>query len=157
VTYLLFLLLWRGDVPTEKPLCNALCGVIQAKRPLSLPATANVQRCGSSAREIGSDWKPGVVTTYAGFFEGRRTASGRIFRHSRNLAACRGGIRYGTRVELRYGRHTAVVVIADTGRLPLTRKGRPQFDLSRATAKRLGLYRLVNGHTDRQIRWRVIR
>jgi len=101
-------------------------------------------------------WHSGSVTTYAQKFEGRKMASGRVFRHSARYIACRGG-RLGTKVELRYGKNgKAVCVIADRGNLPLHRNECWQFDVSRQVAKDLGLYKLKNGRTDRIIKWRVV-
>jgi rare lipoprotein A (peptidoglycan hydrolase) len=102
-------------------------------------------------------WHSGSVTTYAQKFEGRKMASGRVFRHSGRYIACRGG-RLGQRVELRYGKNgKSICVIADRGNLPLHKNGCWQFDVSRQVAKDLGLYRVVNGRTDRIIKWRVIK
>lgn len=109
------------------------------------------------AKTIPVKWHSGSVTTYAQKFEGRKMASGRVFRHSARYIACRGG-RLGTKVELRYGKNgKAVCVIADRGNLPLHRNECWQFDVSRQVAKDLGLYKLKNGRTDRIIKWRQIK
>lgn len=102
-------------------------------------------------------WHSGSVTTYAQKFEGRKMASGRVFRHSGRYIACRGG-RLGQRVELRYGKNgKSICVIEDRGNLPLHRNGCWQFDVSRQVANDLGLYKLKNGRTDRIIKWRQIK
>jgi hypothetical protein len=102
---------------------------------------------------FGAEWKPGVITTYAARFDGRRTASGEVFRHSGYTVAC-NALPLRTRVEIRYGRNgRAVVRVTDTGKLPLHRANRPQFDVSRAVARSLGLYSPKYGRT---IRWRVL-
>lgn len=101
-------------------------------------------------------WYDGQVTTYAKYFEGRRMACGRIFRHSGHDIACRGGI-LGRRVELRYGKNgRSVCVISDRGRLPFHQPSCWQFDVPKQVARELGLYSLKNGKTDRKIRWRYI-
>lgn len=100
---------------------------------------------------------PGSVTVYAQKFEGRKMASGRVFRHSGRYIACRGG-RLGTKVELRYGkRGKSICVINDRGNLPLHTNKCWQFDVSRQVAKDLGLYKVVKGRTDRIVKWRVIK
>lgn len=102
-------------------------------------------------------WNYGVITTYSPCFDGRKTASGRIFRHRGHLVASRSGS-FGQRVELRYGRNgRSIVMIADRGRLPLHSSKHWQFDVSQRVAKELGLYRLTKGQTDRRVRWRFVR
>ena len=101
-------------------------------------------------------WKPGVITTYHKSFEGSRMTNGRRFSHRGHDVACRGG-KLGQRFELRYGkRGKTFVTLSDRGGLPLHQKNRWQFDVSRQAAKELGLYRIVHGKTDRQIRWRLL-
>ena len=123
-----------------------------AKKPISKPVVAKVAK-----PVVKSDgWKAGCVTTYAQKFDGRRMAGGKIFRHSGRHIASRCG-KFGDRLELRYGRNgKAIVIIGDRGGLPLHRKNRPQFDVSRKVATELGLYRITNGKTDRNVRWRVV-
>lgn len=106
---------------------------------------------------LPAKWNYGVITTYSPCFDGRKTASGRIFKHRGRLVASRGGS-FGQRVELRYGKNgRSVVIIADRGRLPLHSSKHWQFDVSQRVAKELGLYRLRKGKTDRRIRWRFVR
>ncbi len=101
-------------------------------------------------------WNRGQVTTYADFFEGRRMACGRIFRHAGHDIACRKGD-FGRKVELRYGKNgRSVCIISDRGRLPLHQPDCWQFDVPQQVARELGLYRIVDGKTDRIIRWRYI-
>jgi rare lipoprotein A len=101
-------------------------------------------------------WHTGQVTTYAAKFEGRRCADGSRFSHKRLIVACRGGS-FGRRIELRYGKNgRAIVKIADRGRLPMHRSNKWQFDTTKAVAKKLGLYRIHRGKTDRTVKWRYI-
>lgn len=96
-------------------------------------------------------YRPCVYTQYAVRFEGRRCADGSRFSHRRLVVAARG-IPLGTRVKLAYGQRGAcTAIVADTGRLPLHRPGRVQFDVSRAVARRLGLYSPEHG---RHGKWR---
>ena len=102
-------------------------------------------------------WKAGCVTTYSQKFEGRKCASGVVFRHSNRDIACKVG-KFGTMIELRYGRNgRSICRLSDRGGLPLHRTHRPQFDVSRKVARELGLYRKTpNGKTDRNVRWRFL-
>lgn len=101
-------------------------------------------------------WNPGQVTTYAKSFEGQKMTSGLRFSHAKRYAACRRG-QLGRIIELRYGKNgRSICIIGDRGGLPLHRENCWQFDVSRTVAKELGLYRVVNGRTDRNIRWRYL-
>jgi len=102
-------------------------------------------------------WNTAVVTVYANKFEGRRMANGKVFWHRDRVVACRAGS-LGRKIELCYGRNgKSVCIVSDRGRLPLHQRGRWQFDTSRAVAKDLGLYRIVEGKTDRVVKWRYVR
>lgn len=69
-------------------------------------------------------WMPCEVSTYARRFDGRRTASGEIYRHDKDMTAAtvraenslKPRVKFGTHVEIRsqHGR-TIVVKINDTG------------------------------------------
>lgn len=109
-----------------------------------------------SSSAFASNWHAGSVTTYANKFEGRKTSSGRIFRHKELMVACKRG-KLGSRIELRYGKRARVIAtICDRGGLPLHSDSKWQFDVSKAVARKLGLYRLVKGQTDRTVYWRFL-
>jgi rare lipoprotein A (peptidoglycan hydrolase) len=95
-------------------------------------------------------WRAGIITVYHNKFEGRRCADGSIFSHKKNQVAM-NGIKLGSILEVKYGGRMVKVVVRDRG----TRYG--CLDVSRGIVKRLGLYRLKNGKTDRQIYWRKIK
>ena len=80
----------------------------------------------------------GVATYYAKRFDGRRTASGQIFRNSEFLAA-HPTLPFGTivRVTNVYNGSFVDVQIADRG--AFARKGRFIIDLSQAAAARLNM------------------
>jgi rare lipoprotein A len=73
-----------------------------------------------------------IATIYAGFFEGRTTANGEIFRHSEMTAAHRT-LPMGTRLVVSRGHRTIVVRIND--RCPK----RGVLDLTRTAAASLAL------------------
>lgn len=79
----------------------------------------------------------GKASYYADFFEGRRTASGAVFRQDRMTAAHRR-LPFGTRVRVERpdGRAVAVCI---TDRGPFV--GGRIIDLSKAAARRLGMIR----------------
>lgn len=101
-------------------------------------------------------YHPCSLTTYASRFEGRRTASGARFTHRGYTCASRS-LPLGSRIVVRYwsGRRwrSVVVTVTDRGRLPLHRRGRIQLDITKAAAKKLGLYR--RGADYRRGEWRV--
>ena len=92
----------------------------------------------------GEGWTKCVYTVYADKFEGRETASGKVFRHAGRTVASRGG-KFGDRITLTYFGtkrwHTSSVTLNDRGKLPLHRADRRQYDVSKQVAKDLGLYR----------------
>jgi hypothetical protein len=101
-------------------------------------------------------WRSGRITVYSKKFEGKKCANGSRFSHRLPIVACKSG-KLGSKVEIRYGRKgRAIVTLTDRGGLPLHKKNAWQFDTTRYVAKKLGLYRLRNGKTDRSIRWRFI-
>jgi len=105
---------------------------------------------------FADSWQPGKITTYARMFEGRQCANGSRFSHGRYVVACRRGS-FGRRIAIRYGKNGyCEVTIVDRGRLPLHSDSCWQFDTTRAVARKLGLYRIVKGDTDRNISWRFI-
>ena len=101
-------------------------------------------------------WNSGKITTYAHYFEGRQCADGSRFSHRRYVVACRRG-NFGRRIAIRYGKNGyCEVTLVDRGRLPFHSDSCWQFDTTRAVARKLGLYRIVKGETDRKILWRYI-
>lgn len=73
-----------------------------------------------------------IATIYAGFFEGRTTASGGVFSH-RALTAAHRTLPLNTRLVVRYKNRVVVVTIND--RCPK----RGVLDLTREAARQLGL------------------
>ena len=67
------------------------------------------------------------ATTYADRYEGRRTASGRIYRHSSNIAASNRH-KLGTRVSVTYRGRTVYAIVADR----LAKRHSDRIDLSRS-------------------------
>lgn len=105
---------------------------------------------------FADSWQTGKITTYARIFEGRRCANGSRFSHRRYVVACRRG-NFGRRIAIRYGKNGyCEVTLVDRGRLPLHSDSCWQFDTTHAVARKLGLYKIVNGKTDRNISWRFI-
>jgi rare lipoprotein A len=90
----------------------------------------------------------GKATFYANKFDGRRTASGVVFRNSKNIAAHRT-LPFGTKVKvtnLRTGKSTKVI-IQDRGPFVASRI----IDLSKSSAKNIGFY---DGITDVKISYK---
>jgi rare lipoprotein A (peptidoglycan hydrolase) len=87
-----------------------------------------------------------VLTTYSDIHEGRRTASGRIFRQRGYTVAVKSRSLLGRRIKLSHGGRSVVVTVTDTGRLPTPRGlGRGfRIDASRAVMRALGLRRGQN-------------
>src|SRR5262245_5025406 len=100
------------------------------------------------AAEKGSDKRPvlearlGDATIYASYFEGRRTASGRIFKVDESVAAHRT-YPFGTLVRVTYLRNkrSVNVVIVDRGPYGKNHKEGAIIDLSPSAAKNLGMVR----------------
>ena len=84
----------------------------------------------------------GVATFYASKFEGRRTASGRVFRNS-ELMAAHGSYPFGTLVRVTNIDHgsSVDVRIADRGGFAKRRTGSVIIDLSQAAAEQLSMLR----------------
>src|SRR5262245_5098783 len=84
----------------------------------------------------------GDATIYASHFEGRKTASGRIFRGDEPMAAHRT-YPFGTLVRVTYLRNkrSVNVVIVDRGPWGKNRKEGAIIDLSLSAAKNLGMVR----------------
>jgi rare lipoprotein A (peptidoglycan hydrolase) len=111
--------------------------------PLLLLIASQPHQIEAQARPTPKPWSQCVYTQYAARFEGRKCADGSVFRHRQLTVACRH-LPLGSRITLRYwsGKRwvEVPVTVTDRGRLPLHRRDRPQFDVSREVARRLGLY-----------------
>jgi hypothetical protein len=130
--------------------------VIPAKKVAAKPLTSVVVKT-PPKKSVVEKWNTGVVTVYADKFEGRTMANGKRFHHNHRVLACRKGS-FRQKIEIQYGKNgKTICVLSDRGRLPLHKPNRWQFDLTKAAAKDLGLYRIVNGKTDRVVRWRYIK
>ena len=86
------------------------------------------------------DTQIGDATFYGAWFEGRKTASGRIFDGSQAIAAHRS-YRFGTlvRVTNLQNKHSVNVVIVDRGPYGKNRREGAIIDLSPAAAKKIGI------------------
>jgi rare lipoprotein A (peptidoglycan hydrolase) len=86
------------------------------------------------------DTQIGDATFYGSWFEGRKTASGRIFDGSQAIAAHRS-YRFGTlvRVTNLQNRRSVNVVIVDRGPYGKNRREGAIIDLSPASAKKIGI------------------
>jgi rare lipoprotein A len=86
------------------------------------------------------DTQIGDATFYGSWFEGRKTASGRIFDGSQAIAAHRS-YRFGTlvRVTNLQNRRFVNVVIVDRGPYGKNRREGAIIDLSPASAKKIGI------------------
>lgn len=115
----------------------------QRRRPASTKGTVGA-RLGLDGKGklptiAGAKAQEGLATFYAGFFHGRRTASGTIF-DSTEMVAAHPTLPFGTRVRVHNLRSGKSVVVRVTDRGPA--KG-PQkrgiiIDLSHAAAQQLG-------------------
>jgi len=94
--------------------------------------------------------RQGYITQYADCFDGQVTANGTVFRQNR-ISCAATFVPLETWLEVRYGTRTLIVQVTDTGDLAWN-----QIDVSRAGARVLGLYRLVNGHVDRRVTYRIL-
>lgn len=80
----------------------------------------------------------GMASFYAKRFEGRRCASGEIFRHD-SLTAAHRTLPFGTRVRVTNLANDSSVVLRINDRLP--RHSRRSIDMTRRAAKRLNFIR----------------
>jgi rare lipoprotein A len=131
--------------PTESPrFIGALAGAICMGLVLAVT--------GYSAEKV-VDHRPvletrfGDATIYASHFEGRKTASGRIFRGDEPMAAHRT-YPFGTLVRVTYLRNkrSVNVVIVDRGPYGKNHKEGAIIDLSSSAAKKLGMVRAGQAH-----------
>jgi len=93
-----------------------------------------LQSC-SATNTITSGYKTTTVSYYANKFEGKKTASGEIYRHSKMTAACKS-LPFGTKVEIMNIENSKKVVIIVNDRGPL--KASREFDLSQGAFKKIG-------------------
>jgi rare lipoprotein A len=129
------------------PICGYLLGF---PRRLGAPAGAiclglALTVAGYSAEKASDDQpvletRVGDATMYASHFEGRRTASGIIFRKDKPMAAHRT-YPFGTLVRVTYLRNkrSVNVVIVDRGPYGKNHKEGAIIDLSPSSAKKLGM------------------
>jgi rare lipoprotein A len=89
------------------------------------------------------DTQLGDATVYAAYFEGRKTASGRIFESNKAMAAHRT-YPFGTVVRVTYLRNmrSVTVVIVDRGPYGKNWEEGAIIDLSPVSAKSLGMLRV---------------
>lgn len=88
----------------------------------------------------GKQGIPVVLTTYATKFDGRRTASGVVYKHSGYVCAAKSyHFPMGTRLAIVLGNKATTVVIGDTGGLPHGTVTRKPVDLSGRATLDLGI------------------
>jgi len=116
-------------------LTGIVLGVIGA---LASSSAYSAQQGSASVRVL--DAQIGDATFYGSWFEGRKTASGRIFDGSLAIAAHRT-YRFGTlvRVTNLQNRRSVNVVIVDRGPYGKNRREGAIIDLSPAAAKKIGI------------------
>ncbi len=76
----------------------------------------------------------GTASFYAKRFEGRRCASGEIFRHD-SLTAAHKTLSFGTRIKVTNLKNDSVVIVRINDRLP--KRSKRSIDLTRKAAKQL--------------------
>ncbi|UQB67684.1 septal ring lytic transglycosylase RlpA family protein [Epilithonimonas zeae] len=94
--------------------------------------TIFVISCGS--RNSGSGYKSTSVSYYANKFDGKKTASGETYRHSKMTGAHKS-LSFGTRVEIVNVENDKSVIITVNDRGPL--KPSREFDLSQGAFKKI--------------------
>ena len=85
-----------------------------------------------------SEIQTGKATYYASKFEGRRTASGEIFRQD-SLTAAHKTLPFGTKVKVVNTKNDSVVIVKINDRLPKSSSG--LIDLTLKAAKQLNFVR----------------
>ena len=122
-------------VVRNSSLTGIVLGVIGA---LASSSTYSAQEGSANVRVL--DTQIGDATFYGSVFEGRKTASGRIFDGSQAIAAHRT-YRFGTlvRVTNLQNRRSVNVVIVDRGPYGKNRREGAIIDLSPAAAKKIGI------------------
>lgn len=97
-----------------------------------LALTVFVISCGS--RNSGSGYKSTSVSYYANKFNGKKTASGETYRHSK-MTGAHTSLSFGTRVEIVNVENDRSVIITVNDRGPL--KPSRQFDISQGAFKKI--------------------
>lgn len=98
--------------------------------------TANVFLYSCSANNAtSSGYKSTTVSYYADKFDGKKTASGEIYRHSKMTAANKT-LPFGTKVEIINPENSKKVIVTINDRGPL--KSSREFDLSKGAFKKIG-------------------
>jgi rare lipoprotein A len=122
-------------VPISTSLTGIVLGVIGA---LASSSAYSAQKGSANVQVL--DTQIGDATFYGSSFEGRKTASGRIFDGSQAIAAHRT-YRFGTlvRVTNLQNRRSVNVVIVDRGPYGKNRREGAIIDLSPAAAKMIGI------------------
>ena len=87
-----------------------------------------------SSRTKGGVYKRTMVSYYADKFEGKKTASGQIYRHS-GMTASNTSLPFGTRVEILNEENGKSVTVTVNDRGPL--KASREFDLSQGAFKKI--------------------
>jgi len=97
-----------------------------------------------------SGYQSTTVSYYADKFEGKKTASGETYRHSKMTAAHKS-LPFGTKVEIINSENSKTVIVTINDRGPL--KDSREFDLSQGAFKKIG--NLSSGIL--KVRYKIIR
>lgn len=106
------------------------------RRALGLVAAALLTGCAGSSTSNGAFTQSGKASFYADKFEGRKTASGSVYRASQRTAA-HNTLPFGTVVRVTNPRNRRSVKVTVTDRGPHA-KGRV-IDLSKKAARKIGI------------------
>ena len=90
---------------------------------------------GRNSTNNASKFKATTASYYANKFDGKKTASGEVYRHSKMTAANKS-LAFGTRVEIVNVENDKSVIITVNDRGPL--KPSREFDLSQGAFKKIG-------------------
>ena len=90
---------------------------------------------GRNSTNNASKFKSTTASYYANKFDGKKTASGEVYRHSKMTAANKS-LAFGTRVEIVNVENDKSVIITVNDRGPL--KPSREFDLSQGAFKKIG-------------------
>lgn len=86
-------------------------------------------------KAVSSGYKSTTVSYYADKFDGKKTASGEVYRHSKMTAANKT-LPFGTKVEIINPENSKKVMVIINDRGPL--KSSREFDLSKGAFKKIG-------------------
>ena len=106
--------------------------------------------CASNRGNANSSYQSTTVSYYANKFNGKKTASGEIYRHSKMTAAHKT-LSFGTKVEIINIENSKKIIITVNDRGPL--KAGRAFDLSQGAFKKIG--NLNNGIL--KVKYKVLR